>query len=147
MTNMNQSIYGFRHLSVFIGLLLYMPLATADSPKWISVMVTAQSINIRSEPSSHQPPIGQLRKGEKVKILTHVGDGKWLPVVRADGTTGFVFHRQLVFAQSDEARTLLFETEAQRRSRQRDTIQLNEGQEGLNRLLKEHESGVSGERG
>nr|NIQ37774.1 DUF3380 domain-containing protein [Pseudomonadota bacterium] len=51
-------------------------------------IVTASVLNVRPEPSTDKPPVGQLKRGTSVVILRH--HNSWFEI-RADGIEGFVY--------------------------------------------------------
>lgn len=57
--------------------------------------VQAASINVRGGPSTADPVIGNLKRGESVAVVQEVGDG-WLRIrIEGDGVEGYVAARLL----------------------------------------------------
>lgn len=57
--------------------------------------VTAESLNVREEPSIHGRIIGVLSKGDDVKLNSVSGDDYWYKVTTPAGTIGWASHKYL----------------------------------------------------
>lgn len=73
--------------------------------------VTATVLNFRPEPSTRRPPIGQLKRGDIVKIISR--EGRWYKIQSGD-KTGFVWGDFLTIQDDQPFRHFLFEQEALR---------------------------------
>ncbi len=57
----------------------------------ITGVIQVSELNIRSGPGRHNPPIGTLKKGLRVKIQAY--EGEWIKIVHS-GRTGFILNRK-----------------------------------------------------
>lgn len=57
--------------------------------------VTAESLNVREEPSIHGRIIGVLAKGDNVKLISVSGDDYWYKVKTPSDTIGWASHKYL----------------------------------------------------
>jgi GH25 family lysozyme M1 (1,4-beta-N-acetylmuramidase)/SH3-like domain-containing protein len=58
--------------------------------------VTAYALNLRAGPSTSNPVVGRLTKGEVIFVLEATDDGGWRKVEKGDGTTSWCSARYLV---------------------------------------------------
>lgn len=73
--------------------------------------VTANVLNFRPEPSTQRPPIGQLKRGDTVKIIGR--EGRWYKI-QSDDKTGYVWGDFLTIQDNQPFHHFLFEQEALR---------------------------------
>lgn len=73
--------------------------------------VTASVLNFRPEPSTRRPPLGQLKRGDLVQIISR--EGRWYKIQSGD-RTGYVFGDFLAIQDDQPFHQFLFEQEALR---------------------------------
>ena len=73
--------------------------------------VTASVLNFRPEPSTRRPPLGQLKRGDLVKIIGR--EGSWYKI-RSGDQTGYVFGNFLEIQDDRPFHQFLFEQETLR---------------------------------
>jgi len=73
--------------------------------------ITATVLNFRPEPSTRRRPIGQLKRGDIVKIISR--EGRWYKIQSGD-KTGFIWGNFLTILDDQPFHQFLFEQEALR---------------------------------
>ena len=71
--------------------------------------VTANVLNFRPEPSTRRPPLGQLKRGDLVKVIGR--EGNWYKIQSGD-RTGYVYGNFLEIQDNQPFHQFLFEQEA-----------------------------------
>lgn len=74
------------------------PAASVDEPAAALRWVSAQAINVRQGPSTGNPVIGRLTRGEAVSVVEDTGDGWVMIRIEGDGVEGYVAARLLTDA-------------------------------------------------
>jgi len=70
--------------------------------------VTATVLNFRPEPSTRRPPLGQLKRGDLVKVIRR--EGNWYKI-QSDDKTGYVYGNFLEIQDDQPFHQFLFEQE------------------------------------
>ena len=73
--------------------------------------ITASVLNFRPEPSTRRPPLGQLKRGDLVKIIGRKGN--WYKI-QSGGKTGFVYGNFLEIQDDQPVHQYLFEQDTLR---------------------------------
>ncbi len=82
------------------------PNATAVPPPspTMKAEVRVDTANVRSDPSTNNPPIAQIFFGDQFVVLKSNGDGTWYLIQLKDGRQGWVFRRNLYLFAGDASK-------------------------------------------
>jgi uncharacterized protein YgiM (DUF1202 family) len=75
-----------RFSKVFTAFLLLVPVACQDS--YESIYVVPPVLNVRKGPSTKQPIVAQVRRGQELRVVEH--QDVWVGVLLSDDTAGWV---------------------------------------------------------